>query len=151
MIILPYMSGPRAKRDKAEKLFEKADELVGRTEERLDSARTELAQYQEDALDFVSYINGVDAPEIGQDLKTDQIGLRFYTKRVRVLERELEDYRQAKREAEEDWKKYNGEMRRTNVIVKVGSFLLNLMTRIQTNYKFNFNLSEAPATNQTLK
>ncbi len=138
-----YLSGIKVERQNAERLFKKADSLIGRTEKLLDNARTEFTQYQ-NVLDSVSYVGGVDSPEIGVELKTSRVGLKFYTKRVEQLERQLEDYKQAKMEAEDDWKKYNGEMKRAHVMRLSRKEHTITNTPIDNNYTFTFDFSEAP-------
>ncbi len=88
--------------NQAEKKFNIAFSLLTSTEKELYRVRRNF----EECTNFLENVNSeaVYKPELRKDVKIAQVGIRHYTRQIQRLERELEIYKQAKNQAEEEWK-----------------------------------------------
>ena len=110
---IDYLDQVRSRLNKAEKLFSLSCDLIASTEYYLFQARANL-DFHEDILNGAQYVEGVDSSEIKSIISMSRIGLRYYGRQIEKFERELEDYRKIKNQAENDWKRANSDVMRTD-------------------------------------
>ena len=88
--------------NRAEKKFNIAFSLLSSTEKELYRAK----RHFEECTTFLETV-GTEAiykPDMQKDARVAEVGIRRYERRIQKLERELEIYRHAKNQAEEEWK-----------------------------------------------
>ena len=87
----------------AERKFNIAFSLINSTEKELYRARRNFEQ----CTSFLEIARGEEyKPDVKKEIRTAEVGIRHYERRIQRLERELEVYREAKNQAEEEWKQH---------------------------------------------
>ena len=114
MTEIDYLERLRSKLDRLEKIFCTSFDLVRSTQECLSRAKENFSLH-ENILEGSQYIPGVDSPEIESVIKISRVGVRYYGRQIEKLEKDLQDYRETKNQAEAEWKRLNSQLMRRSI------------------------------------
>ena len=100
--------------NRAERKFNIAFSLLSSTEKELYRVRRSF----DECTNFLENVGteAVYKPDLRKDVKVAEVGIRHYERRIQRLEKELEVYRQAKNQAEEEWKQLVSQVNRHIVV-----------------------------------
>ncbi|MBI4163977.1 MAG: hypothetical protein HY512_03880 [Candidatus Aenigmarchaeota archaeon] len=116
MIDVDYLDQLKLKLNEAEKTFDLSSDLIESTKKCLVRARENLTLHKS-ILDGCQYVGGADSLEIESVIKTSRVGVRYYSRQIQKIEKDLEEYRKVKNEAENDWKRVNREILKVDIYV----------------------------------